>query len=325
MSHFAVLVIGENTEEQLAPYEEDTSNLPKHLLTFHDQEEEMLHEYEHDTVERVVMPDGSLVSPHDDRFLVKGKDPFDTKHEVPKDLEVKRVPYKQLYPSLEAFAEGYHGYRARDEEEGRYGYWRNDNAKWDWYQLGGRWTGFFKLKKKVSERAVVGEPSLVSSHRAKVRTADQCLKGDVDWKKMMAEAGKEAGKYYDRLTEVVAGRPVPNWDQTREKNASIEDARNEYWSNPVIKDLQKEQLLGFSSEVDKILAKPREQYVDFCAKSSILPYAIVKDGKWYQKGEMGWWGISTDEMDPEVWVTMATKLIMELPDDTLLSLFDCHI
>ena len=47
-----------------------------------------------------------------------------------------------------------------DFEEG--GYWENTNARWDWYKLGGRWKGFFHLKKG--------------------KNVDQAKKGDIDFK-----------------------------------------------------------------------------------------------------------------------------------------------
>lgn len=35
--------------------------------------------------------------------------------------------------------------------------------------------------------------------------------------------------------------------------------------------------------------------------------------------------IVTDEMDADVWVEKVSKMIEELPDDTLISIYDCHI
>ena len=33
-----------------------------------------------------------------------------------------------------------------DEEVGKQGYWENPNSKWDWWQVGGRWSGSIKTK-----------------------------------------------------------------------------------------------------------------------------------------------------------------------------------
>jgi len=45
----------------------------------------------------------------------------------------------------------------------------------------------------------------------------------------------------------------------------------------------------------------------------------------YAKGEMGWWGLSTDEKDEGKWSEEMTRLYDDLPPDTMLTLVDCHI
>ena len=57
--------------------------------------------------------------------------------------------------------------------------------------------------------------------------------------------------------------------------------------------------------------------------SNFSTYAVIKDGEWYAKGEMGWFGMSSDEN--ENWKENFTKLIESLPEDSLLTLVDCHI
>ena len=51
-----------------------------------------------------------------------------------------------MYPSFDDFMVEYGEYTSRDEETGKYGYWENPNAKWDWYSIGGRWSGSLLLK-----------------------------------------------------------------------------------------------------------------------------------------------------------------------------------
>lgn len=55
------------------------------------------------------------------------------------------------------------------------------------------------------------------------------------------------------------------------------------------------------------------------------PFAVVKDGQWYQKGQMGWFGMSTDNISDEEWDARVLELIKDLPDDTMLTVVDCHI
>jgi len=42
----------------------------------------------------------------------------------------------------------------KDPETGKYGYWENPNAKWDWYSIGGRWSGLIPVHASYSENCV---------------------------------------------------------------------------------------------------------------------------------------------------------------------------
>lgn len=53
------------------------------------------------------------------------------------------------------------------------------------------------------------------------------------------------------------------------------------------------------------------------------PYCVVIDGKWYEKGQMGWWGISTG--DKENWDEEFAELITNIPDDSEVYNIDFHI
>ena len=54
-------------------------------------------------------------------------------------------------------------------------------------------------------------------------------------------------------------------------------------------------------------------------------YAMVTDnGEWHQKGNMGWFGISTDEQDPNRWAAEQAE-ILSGHRDHLLVMVDCHI
>ena len=46
--------------------------------------------------------------------------------------------------TLDEFMRKYYGFI--QNEDGEWGYMSNSNAKWDWYQVGGRWNGFFRTK-----------------------------------------------------------------------------------------------------------------------------------------------------------------------------------
>lgn len=61
-------------------------------------------------------------------------------------------------------------------------------------------------------------------------------------------------------------------------------------------------------------------------KENGAPFAfITPDGKWYERGEMGWWAAVTNEKSSDDWDTEFYKMIKELDDDVVVTLVDCHI
>jgi hypothetical protein len=69
----------------------------------------------------------------------------------------------------------------------------------------------------------------------------------------------------------------------------------------------------------------REEYCLDAARASFVPYAVIKDGQWHQKGEMGWFGVSNNEVSKSKWTAQVANMINELPEETLISIYDCHI
>ena len=49
------------------------------------------------------------------------------------------------YPTFEKYMEDYHGYE-KDDQTNKYGYWENPNRKWDWWQVGGRYSNLITRK-----------------------------------------------------------------------------------------------------------------------------------------------------------------------------------
>lgn len=56
-----------------------------------------------------------------------------------------------------------------------------------------------------------------------------------------------------------------------------------------------------------------------------LTFAILKDGLWFQRGEMLYWGIVADEKEEEIWRAQWKSLLENLEPNTPLTLIDAHI
>ena len=151
--HYSVIVLIDADEKdcveeavaaRMAPYQQNNmGDCPEEYLEFHDVTDEYLERFNTERTEMVRMDDGTLVSKYDERFRRKKDTLSDTgpDYVYPEGAKIESVLFKDAYPSFDAFMKDYAGYE--QNEEGRYGYTENPNCFWDWYQLGGRWTGMF--------------------------------------------------------------------------------------------------------------------------------------------------------------------------------------
>ncbi len=60
-------------------------------------------------------------------------------------------------------------------------------------------------------------------------------------------------------------------------------------------------------------------------KPWICPYAVLHEGEWMEKGEMGWWGIDNPHCADEEWDEKFQEFIKELDPETEIAIVDCHI
>lgn len=286
MSHFSVIVVGNNVEAQLAPY----------------------HEFE--------------CTGENDQYVVD----TDVTAEVQKEgLDYYGLEEKQVRSESEVDRADKHkfGYAIVDAEGHLIKAVRrtNPNKKWDWYEMGGRWTGFFKLKPGC--KGETGRPGLLTSP-AIAGTCDSARKGDIDLEGMRAEAEAEALALYDKAYALIGDQKWRSWHDVRSEYVNnIDTARDAYNSQPAVRALKK--LDEFSWDGPDGLLVSREEYGARARASATAPYAIVKNGQWQARGEMGWFGMSNDDMSRFDWGRKVSEEIDALPDDTLLTIVDCHI
>lgn len=320
MSHFTVLVIGDKIDEQMAPYAEQ--GFKEEYGIFNNKEEDSMQEYQNDEVEIVVCLDGTLHSKYAEQFSYYPKGSFSREWKYPEGSIIRQGKFSEIYPTFEDFMREWHGMNSRDEKTGLYGYWSNPNAKWDWYSLGGRWTGYFKPK--ASAVGKLGRSGAFDNKPTEgwVDSINLC---DIDIAGMKEISVKKANDTYDKIEQILQGRTYPSWTAIREKHGeNINAAREEFNSNEVVKDFNKSQFHIWGDFYEEY-GTSRENYIEKCKNQTMVPYAVVKDGKWYQKGEMGWWGISNDEMSQDEWSKKFWEMINSLDPETELSLLDCHI
>jgi len=300
MSHFVVLVTGDCVDDQLAPFQENSDN--PEFREFEDRTDELKNDWETGTITMVKTPDGKLH--HRYEMREKGK--------RPKGSTEVEVSFKDVYSDFDTFAKEYSGVEY-DEEMKAYGYYTNPNSKWDWYTVGGRWSGFF-----------------ITKYNNRGDKKDSLLKGEVDWDKMRSAAGKEAASEFDKYADATAGiDPPPTWEEVVASHKNIEDARKFWHSHPWVEAIKAAGFAFFLTDLHDhfFVGSPdaRNLFIERAKRRAFSTYAILHEGTWMEKGRMGWFGMSHDEMDEDAWLDYVAKFVDELPDDTPLTIVDCHI
>lgn len=261
MGHFTVAVISKdprNVHRMLAPYQENNiGDCPEEYLEFYDIEIEERRKYESDEPQLSCIkgPDGALYSPFSSQFMVKDeKGVYMPK--CPPGYERVEVPYKEVYKTFEEYMEECCGYR-KDEKTGRYGYWENPNATWDWYEIGGRWQGALLVREDCS--SMVGKKSFLGSHNDELGQAPKGYK----W----VDSAKIEDVQWLAMQDILRKTREKTWDEVISK-ADM--------SNPL-----EAALYGRYQSMKK------EEYInqDIC----FVTYAVIMpDGKWHQSDNNDW-------------------------------------
>lgn len=333
MSHFTVAVItkGEPTtekiEQALAPYQENNmGDCPKQYLSFHSLSEEYKEEYETGTTERVKLKDGTLVYPWNnclyeevseaeyEKAKAEGKKTqrngtySNMTFFVEKDLaemgaEAVKIQWKEMYATFEEYLEDYHDC-TKDEETNDYGYWENPNAKWDWYQIGGRWAGRLTV----------------------LADCVNCGTGEKSWGWGNENPYETSGEYKRVDSARIKDLVFPDYQQKYEK-------AKRFWELIVegqtpLNDEEKDQIKWNFYKPSYYINtyKDKETYAE--CEATFHTYAIIdKEGNWIAKGEMGWWGISTEKENQVVdFIKGYKKNVFDNADDNdYITIVDCHI
>lgn len=272
MSHFSVFVIGNDIEQQLAPY----------------------HEFECTGEDDQYIQDVDVT----DEAKEHGLDRFGLEDRTVTSLDELDLEDAHKYGYALVDADG-----AVVKAIKR----TNPNKQWDWWVVGGRWSKFLKAK-------AGGQ-------------FDSLRKGEIDFAGMRQEAADKAAADWDAAFVARDGKDWITWEHMRDvlHKGSIEAARTAYHEQPALAHMKRTKAYEFSWDpLDKYLM-PREEFIRRASEKAVVSFAVVKDGQWYQRGEMGWWGMVSDEKDIDAWGSQVAQLLDGLPDDTLITVVDCHI
>lgn len=205
---------------------------------------------------------------------------------------VEEVDSSSPYAEFEENEDGYD-----DKIMGKKGFWHNPNAKWDWYQIGGRWSGFLKLKEnkygELGQRSWTNEDVEIGNDRA-----DQALVNDCDFSE-----NKDEYNHAIRFWEVAI-------EHSPLKGGEKEEDFRTFWKE--------------SYYTDKY--KTKENYAKSCSEFSTFAF-LTDDGEWNEEGEMGWFGCSstTNESLSEYQDQFKEYLKYAMENNLYITIVDCHI
>jgi hypothetical protein len=286
MSHFAVLVIGADYEAQLAPY---------HEFECTGRNDEYVQEI--DWTANV--------------FACAEKNGAD-----PAEHAMFYYDFPCVSDRTEVDRDGAHKYGWAVVRDGKLieAFQRtNPNKRWDWWMVGGRWTGFLKLK--PGAKGISGRPGLMTE-RATPGYADQSLKGDVDFEQMRTDAMVKARAKWKTCRQITGGLAWESWDDTKLRHKDIEVARLEYHAQPAIEMLKasKNKAIYDFKGVDDHLADDEERFVERAKLRACSLFAFVRDGQWTERDTMGSFGHAADQIDDGQWYGTFNAMLDVLPE-----------
>jgi hypothetical protein len=321
----------------MAPFDEQTEDAC--FLEFEDQEDEHRDQYETKTTEQVLMPDGSW------------KWPWDAN--ISGGTQVTRT-FKEAYATFEAFCKDYHHQAAPDEKTGRYGYWRNPNKTWDWFQIGGRWRGFFPVK--AGARVHIGKAGAFNNQPDAYdgcESSDVARASDIDMDAVAKKTRQEAEGFFDEYEKLLANpldKKLHDWGGPRSR--ALDLGLIDVVRGPALSGKSadgKETITAPWSKLHPSIDEERRSWTDvievldraaFLAKYEhcfcpISAYAALRDEDasgvatptWHAPGKMGRFGSSSGT--PEDYVAFKKGFVESFikggdPADTLV-LVDYHI
>lgn len=196
MSHFSVMVIGEDYEELLKPFDENIE----------------VEQYISKTKEQLIEDGKRLIARGKENYdkWKANKEEYEKKCSNPRHLKYLENEFparlewtnEQIYQDQIKYCEPHE----LSPDGGTYSTY-NPQSKWDWYQLGGRWAGMLKLKQDDRHKGGRGEPSLLmKDFNYKQGWVDQARFSAIDWEGM--KKAQEAKGFGDEWDNLMAGKDL---------------------------------------------------------------------------------------------------------------------
>lgn len=291
MSHFSVLVIGDDPEEQLAKFKaEPEEGSP--LLMFEDTTEQFKKEYETETYLEFDCASPSLWG-----------------------IQITQELFEQLAAEEPGFETTYLTGKIIGLP--------------DVFRLGARYRAYYKLE---DGKRCEGSQWLQVLEFIKVnkgwKNDDELFDGELLIKKIAPPREFAIKDHYKTFDEYM--QQYRRMKPTADGRYGVMNNPNTQWDwlspggrwNGMIRLKADTGSNTDASEVDDETYQARK--CDILNLDEIIAFCVVMNGTWYQKNGAGWWGNATTEKPENEWELQIAKLLHNLADDTLISIYDCH-
>ena len=303
MSHFMITVFSKEypiksvLSELLQPYHQyECTGIKDKYVVLVDNTDQHTHDYNNEMIEYIFKDNVPLCSKYDnmaDHFWTPGADSILI---LPPVYETKNINVSSIYTFNEYLLK-YCGINFdgdfNDYIDGRVISYTNPNYKWDWYEIGGRWSNALN---------VIGGTK-----------ANSCRIKDLDFDFKRNELAKTANDSYDYFLQCLGNEPH-TWTPASE---CVDYGM--YYDQPVIQALNKADtrhalwLMDNSLWLMDNFLMSRDEYVKLAIDRAYVSYAVLVDEVWY-------------ETDDSIESSSATfNNLIEKYKDYYITVVDCHI
>lgn len=372
MSHFVLIAaLPADTDDvdlelaaRLAPYDEN-KEVPAYK-SYEDEERPEQHWYYRHLKERadaVLNQDHSIIKPYNPDTIgwssaETRETPEEQWTEIVRDAErfnslsdpvdwpsLINVYNAEYYSDPDEDSNNYYNRLRYDAEADRAFTWStyNPDSKWDWYQVGGRWSYYFPARATITDTEYRGLIHGSGWPRNEIPLKPWHCEGGpkkfLDLEKLRDEKGKEAAEEYDKWTEFSSQYPPAQpWESFlaefedmpngTEKWAVRDRVREVYRTQPLIAASNDHPDYRFAWECLVTKFTPsREEYIAAARRDAVPGFAVLTlDNEWVAPGKMGMFGFSDDTPEGRAeYKDWANQYLDGLDDDVILVAVDLHI
>lgn len=309
-------------DEMMKPYDGNTEN--SEYLEFEDMSESLREDYHKRGLDVVRLSNGSIRRTYDqwfrDNFVIENGVVFQRRwgplHHPKRSKKAKRMqllesyPFDKFYPSIEAFAEEWHGYRY-DESYQAYGYYSNPNGRYDWYQVGGRWPDRLLIAAEDPFYVSAERSWAVKDEEKKApdgyRWVTGARKSTIQWDLMKSWAIERATALFGKLEQ---------WFSTGTKPEDLDDCfyliedNIVYWG-----DIVRNKSTTLAQFLQERGLAPEQRFL-------LGSFYIINEGSWECQDS---YPDESDEGNKRIsWGQYMEQYLDGLPDDALIVTLDIH-